>query len=201
MTPQPTVSDERPVSSDAGTNVAASAGVGVLAAAIGYLATYLLIASEVRELVGDDVAAWTAVAWFFYNAHLVDVEASGSVGSFGGTETVNLIAESGSANADLLYVLPPLVLLGAGALLAVRLEARDLGESVVAGAPVAIGYAVVMGLGAVVAEASSEGTVVGFEVSRSIAPPLLPAIVLGGVLYPLVFATGGAVLAVAVRSR
>ncbi|PGF16159.1 hypothetical protein CP556_08540 [Natrinema sp. CBA1119] len=180
-----------------GSSIAASAGLGVLAAAIGYLLTYLLIGSDVREAFDGDVATWKGVAWYFYSGHLVDIEASGSFGPFGGTGTMNLIAESSAANADLLYLIPPLVLLGAGALLALRLNATDFGEAVAVGAPVTVGYAIVMGIGALVAETSAEGTVFGF----SVEPALVPAVLLGGILYPLVFATSGAALAVLFADR
>ena len=181
-------------------SVAASAGLGVLAAVIGYLLTYLLIVGEVRTRIGGDVADWKGVAWYYYNAHLVDVEASGSIGGFGGIEAVNFIAQSGSTTADVLYVVPPLVLVTAGAALAYHLGARDLGEAVAVGAPVTIGYVVVVGIGALVAEASSEGSFFGVEATGSVAPALLPAIVLGGVLYPLVFATAGAVAVTVLES-
>ncbi|WP_436346128.1 hypothetical protein [Natronorubrum sp. FCH18a] len=184
-----------------GSSVAASAGLGVLAAAIGYLVTYVLIVDEVRDVFGGDVADWKGVAWYFYNAHLVDVETTGSFGSFGGSSTVDFIAESGSTSATLLYVVPPLVLLGTGAVLVRRWNVADIGEAVTVGAPVTVGYAVVVGLGALVAESSSEGSVFGIEASGSVAPELLPAIVLGGIFYPLVFATAGAVLATAFDSR
>ena len=198
MSRQPTVSDD---SVPNRSSVAASAGVGVLAAAVGYLLTYLLIGSEVRNAAGD-VAEWKGVAWYFYNAHRVHLEVTGPVGPFGGTGTanLNLITESSSANADLLYVVPPLALIGAGALLAYQLRVTDLDEAVAAGAPVTIGYAVVLGLGTLVAEAS--GTLaVGIRIIGSIAPATVPAIVLGGVLYPLVFATAGAVLGAPLASR
>ncbi|NUB89910.1 hypothetical protein HT576_02535 [Haloterrigena sp. SYSU A121-1] len=58
-----------------------------------------------------------------------------------------------------------------------------------------------LGLGAVVTEASTEGTVVGFEESRSMGPQLLPTVFLGGVRYPLVFATAGAVLGASPAGR
>ncbi|WP_265109212.1 hypothetical protein [Halosolutus halophilus] len=183
------------------TSVAASAGIGVLAAAIGYLVTYALIGSEVGDEFGDGVAEWKAVAWYFYNAHMVDVEARGAIGGIGGTDTVDFIAQSGSTNAELLYLVPPLVLLLVGAILAFQWDVRDVGEAVVAGAPVTIGYAVVVGLGAIVAESSAERTFFGIEASGSMAPELVPAIVLAGLLYPLVFATAGAVLVTIVRSR
>ena len=199
MPSQSAPAEEPPVSRRS--SIAASAGIGVFAAVIGYLLTYLLVASEVREAVGDTVAEWKAVAWFFYEAHMVDVEVSGRIGSFAGMSTLDLIAQSDTASATLLYVVPPLVLLAAGAVLAVRWNVTDLGEAVVAGAPVAIGYAVVMGLGAVVTESTTEASALGIEASSSIAPTFLPAIVLGGVLYPLVFATAGAAIAAAVATR
>lgn len=190
---------DRSSSTDGGT-VAASAGVGAIVAAIGYLLTTLLIRDEVRETFGS-VPEWKGTAWYYYSAHFVELEASGSFGGISGTSTVDLIAESGSANADLLYAIPPLVLLAGGAILASRLGARDLGGAVAAGAPLAIGYGVVMGLGAFVVEANAEGSFFGIDVSGSTAPELLPAIVLAGILYPLVFGTAGAVLATIVRSR
>ncbi len=183
--------------SDASLESRGECGAGVLAAAVGYLVTYLLVSGEVRDIFGDDVATWKGVAWYFYEAHLVDVRASSQVGSLGGSSTLDLIAQSESAGVGLL-VLPPLVLLAAGGLLAVRWNATDLGEAVVAGAPVTIGYGAVVGLGAFVTEASASGSAFGIEASTSTAPETLPAIVLGGVLYPLVFATAGAVLAAAI---
>ncbi|RQG93263.1 hypothetical protein EA462_03465 [Natrarchaeobius halalkaliphilus] len=199
MSQQPLAATERSVSR--ASSVAASAGVGVLAAVIGYLVTYVAVAGEVEEAVGDSVAEWKGVAWYYYNAHLVDIDASGEIGSIGGSRTVDFIAQSGSTSATLLYVVPPLVLLGVGAMVAYQFDARDLGEAVIAGAPVTIGYAVVMGLGAVVTEASTEGSFFGVDLSGSIAPQLVPAIFLGGVLYPLVFATAGAILATVLASR
>ncbi|MBZ6495293.1 hypothetical protein [Natrinema longum] len=200
MSPQSAATDRTTVSR--GSSIAASAGLGVFAAVIGYLVTYLVVGSEVRGTVsGDDIAGWKAVAWYFYEAHMVDIEATSQVGSFGGRRILSLIADSSAAGVDLLYVLPPLVLVGAGAFLAVRWSVTDLGDAVVAGAPVAIGYAVVLGLGAVVAEANTEASALGIEATGSIGPALLPAIVLGGVLYPLVFATAGAAIVAAVTDR
>ncbi|SIS10949.1 hypothetical protein [Natronorubrum thiooxidans] len=199
MASQQTAPNDNAVSR--GSSVAASAGLGVLAAAIGYLVTYVLIVSEVREAFGDDVADWKGVAWYFYNAHMVDVEASGAFGSFGGSSTVDFIAQSSASGADLLYVIPPLVLLTIGAILAVQWDVTDLGDAVVVGAPVTLGYAVVMALGALVAESSTEIEVFGVAATGSIAPEFAPALVLGGVLYPLVFATAGAVLAAVFNAR
>jgi|AntRauMinimDraft_4_1070384.scaffolds.fasta_scaffold00222_18 hypothetical protein len=198
MSSQLTTSEEGPVSR--GSSVAASAGLGVFAAAFGYLVTYLLIGSEVRE-AGEDIATWKGVAWYFYEAHMVDIEASSQAGSFSGTDILNLIAESSSSSADLLYVLPPLALFAVGAFLAMRWDVTALDEAVIAGAPVTIGYVVIMGLGAIVAETTTEWSAFGIEATSTIGPALLPAIVLGGILYPLIFATAGAAITAAVNTR
>lgn len=182
------------------TSVAASAGLGVVAALVGYLLTFLLAASDVRADLGD-VPAWKGVAWYFYNAHLVEVESTGEVAGFGGTTTIDFIAESETARLTLLYAVPPVALLAAGALVASHLGAADLGSGVVLGAPVTIGYLLVLGLGAVVSESHVEAEFLGIEATATMAPELPPAIVLGGVLYPLVFATTGAILVALARSR
>ncbi|WP_117369830.1 hypothetical protein [Natrarchaeobaculum sulfurireducens] len=182
-------------------SVAASAGVGVVAALIGYLVTYLFAVSEVRSAFGDDVESWKGVAWYFYNAHLVEIEATGDIAGLGGTTTVDLIAQSDTTRVTLLYAVPPVVLLGAGLLLASHFGARDIGEGVIVGAPVTLGYLLVLAVGAVVSETSTESEFLGIEASGSMAPEVLPAILLGGLLFPLVFATTGAILAAVVQSR
>ena len=183
------------------TTVAASAGMGVFAAAVAYFLTYLLAVDQARVAFGETVPEWKTVAWFFYNAHLVDLEIAGAFAGFGGTTTVDLIAEANTTSTAVLYVVPPLVLLGAGALLAYHLDARAIGEGVLVGAPVTIGYAVVLGIGAIVTRSDSETTILGVEASGSIGPALVSAVGLAGVLYPLLFATAGAVLVTLFRSR
>lgn len=182
-------------------SVAASAGMGAVAAALGYLLTYLIIADEVRDVIREDVADWKGVAWYFYNGHLVDIQVGGSIGDFGGSGTVDFIAQSGSTNAELLYLIPPIVLVAIGGLLAYHLGTADLGQAVFVGAPIAIGYAVVMVAGALVAEASTEATFVGIEVTGSMAPALLPALILAGIIYPVVFGTVGAMLVTLLATR
>ncbi|MBS3760375.1 hypothetical protein [Halodesulfurarchaeum sp.] len=179
--------------------ILASAGLGGIAGIIGYLLSFLLVDGEARS-VAIEVADWKLVGWYFFNGHLVDVEATGSIGEFGGSETINFIAQSSAASAGVIYLVPPLVLLGVGGLLAARLDARDLGEAVFAGAPVAIGYVVVMTVGAVLTQASTEASFVGVDVSGSIGPQFLPSVLLAGVVYPLVFATVGAIMVLIIRS-
>ncbi|NGM68976.1 hypothetical protein G6M89_08110 [Natronolimnobius sp. AArcel1] len=182
------------------TSVAASAGLGVVTAAVGYLLTALLIAGEVSDGAGEEVADWKGIAWYYYNGHMVDISGSGSIGGFSSSDTVNFLAESSSTSATLVYVVPPIVLLATGAALAYHFGTRDIGSAVLIGAPVTIGYAVVMGLGTLVTEASGEWSAFGIDATASMAPETMPAIVLAGLLYPLVFATAGAVLTAVLRS-
>lgn len=179
--------------------ILASAGLGGIAVAIGYLLSALLVAGEARD-VALDVADWKVVGWYFFNGHLVDVEAAGSIGEFGGSETINFITQSTAASAGILYLIPPIVLLGVGGLLAARLDAGDMSEAVLAGAPVAIGYVVVMTVVALITQVSTEASFVGVDVSGSVGPQLLPAVLLAGLVYPLVFATVGAIVVVVLRS-
>ncbi|WP_049929197.1 hypothetical protein [Halopiger goleimassiliensis] len=181
--------------------VAASAGLGAIAAVLGYLVTYVLVGSEVRASFAGNVPEWKGVAWYFYNAHLVEIEASGSLGGLGGTATIDFISQSEATRVALLYAVPPVVLLGIGALLARRLGARDLGEAALVGAPTAIGYALVLGIGAVVTESSAQGEFFGIIASGATGPDLGSAILLGGVLFPVVFATTGALIATVAGSR
>jgi len=158
MSSQLTTSEEGPVSR--GSSVAASAGLGVFAAAFGYLVTYLLIGSEVRE-ADEDIATWKGSPGTSTRPTWSISRASSQAGSFSGTDILNLIAESSSSSADLLYVLPPLALFAVGAFLAMRWDVTALDEAVIAGAPVTIGYVVIMGLGAIVAETTTEWSAFG----------------------------------------
>ena len=168
--------------------------MGVIAAALGYLLSYLLVISEVQDVFGTQIADWKGVAWFFYNAHMVDIQVTGDVAGFGTVESIDFIAQSTATGADLLYLVPPVVLLLVGGLLAYQLDVADIGTAVLVGTPVTLGYVVVLGLGALVARSSTEATFFGVTATGSISPALLPAVLLGGVLYPLVFATAGAVV-------
>jgi len=172
--------------------------VGVATFLAGYLATYLWQASRVRESLsginailqffgGEQIPAWKAVGWLFFNAHFVRTQFPG----FGGMQSQNFIA-SGDFPA-LLYAVPVLFLLAAGFLLAWIRTPADLQQGAMDGATIAIGYAVV----AVVA-------VFLFGASRgdaSIAPDPITGVLLAGIVYPLVLgAVGGAIAGVASSS-
>ena len=166
---------------------------GVLAWVVGYLVTYLVTVDEVRsdvrvfaiqEYTGQTID-WQAVGWLFYNAHTVDTQVP-RIGIFSpGYE--NFLAAS-DGNIWLLYFLPPVTLLLAGALATARERdgVRTLLDAAIAGTTVAVGYLLVCVLGLFVfAVDVGNGT---------IRPDSVPAVLLAGFLYPLVFSGLGGLL-------
>ncbi|WP_231554255.1 hypothetical protein [Halobellus rufus] len=116
----------------------------------------------------------------FYSAHYVTSEIPGLFGS----TAVNLISR-GDAFPSALFVVPPLVLVIAGALVAVAGRSESPLSGAVAGASVALGY-----LPLAVAGAFAFSISVG---DSSAGPTLVTAILLAGLVYPLAFGgVGGA---------
>ena len=160
---------------------------GVLAYLVGYALTYAAVgqdvsnslASRVLEIATGDPGTWQLVGWVYYNAHYVSVEVPGLFGS----TAVNLVGETFSSA---LFVLPPVVLLVAGAAVAVAGRVDRPVAGAVAGLAVTIGYLPLAALGAVM---------VGIDIGDSTAgPTVAAAVLLAGLVYPLLFGTvGGAV--------
>ena len=176
--------------------VVSGAVAGIGAYLVGYLVTYVWKAQAVQESLGpinsvaeffgsDPIPAWKIVGWLYYSGHLVDAKLD-----FGptGPRFVNLVQE-GSGNLELLYLLPPLVLLGAGAAVAVRHADVTQSEAMKSGATVTTGYLVSAIVGAVLFQVEGNG------------PDVVPAILLAGAVYPLVFASLGGVAGHLVRRR
>ncbi len=176
------------------------AAMGVGAAVLSYLLTYLL--AVVDGLETSEQAAWKVVGLIWYSAH--NVEIVGRASGFGGsvTDSANVVVNDGLLPVDigtavpaLLYYVVPVLALVFGGYLTVRLAGDRLGsvgEGAVAGATVAIGATVVAILGRFLFEI----TVTWFGAQASAAPSLLPAVLLVGILYPVVFGgLGGAAAA------
>lgn len=165
---------------------------GVLAWALGYGMTYLVVADDIRdstlndiiELLNEDPATYEWVGWVFYNSHFVDTAIEDL--PLTGSDTTSFINADGGFTA-LLYLVPIVLLLAAGLLTA--LYARPSGPTggLFAGVMPAGSYAVLSVVGVVL-----------FEVEigdASIAPELIPAIILAGVIYPLIWGGLGGLLA------
>lgn len=171
-----------------------SAALGAVAWVVGYLLTYALEGSTVRnsgavrviEAVTGDQVAWKVVGWLFYNAHFV--ETTVDVPVFGAS-AVNFIAE-GEGATWVLYLVPPLVLLLAGAAATLAGDGESLASGAKRGLLVVPGYFVLAVVGALLFAVGSG--------DASAAPNLLMAAFLAGLVYPAVFGTVGGAAAAAV---
>ncbi|SDM48854.1 hypothetical protein SAMN04487949_1831 [Halogranum gelatinilyticum] len=162
---------------------------GIASYVAGYLVVYLLTASDIQNsFVGrlldattEGSAAWKVVGWVFYNGHFVNTNVPGI---FGGTSSVNLIAEVDAFSA-IIYVVPPVMLLLAGLAAAWVADGDGPVEGAKTGAGVAVGYAVLAVVGTFLFAISTG--------DAAIAPDTVTGILLAGLVYPLVFgAVGGA---------
>lgn len=176
------------MSSPRRSTLARGTAVGVLSFALGYLLTWVLAGTRTASLVvqgplGGAVPNWRAVLWVFYDSHFVGLrtpEVFGPGGGMrGGGEVVDTV---GLLGVEYLYVVPVAVLLAAGALVASSVGAATARRGLEAGTTVGIGYLVAAVLGLFVASQSG------------VAPSTLRALVVAGVVYPVVLgAIGGAV--------
>lgn len=171
------------------------AAAGVAAYLLGYLITYVWQSGSVEErlqginfladLFGSDpIPVWQAIGWLFYNAHFVRTRFEGGLG---GPSSENFIAAAEGGSLALLYLVPVALLVGAGLALAVVERAEEPADGALAGAAAVVGYLPLAVVGAFL-----------FSYDGSIAPDTVTAVLLAGVVYPLVLgAVGGGVAAVA----
>lgn len=163
--------------------IGAGAAAGIAAWVLTYLITYLVTASDFRNsLFGQftDVPVWKSVGWVFFNAHFVEtvfeIPIFGGSGSFiGGDDGFTV----------LLYIVPVLLLLGAGLIVgryggAPRLNA---GRAALAGATLTVGYLVLSIIGVVLFP------------TENVTPDAVTAVLLAGIVYPLLFGGVGGFIA------
>ncbi|WP_224334907.1 transporter [Haloprofundus halobius] len=177
----------------------AVAGVlaGTVAYAFGYALTYVLTSSEIQnssaqqllEVFSGESATWKAVGWVFYNAHFVDAQIPSL---FGASRAINFVAEV-EAFPSLLYVLPPVLLLLAGVVVARIGGVSDAADGAKVGASVLAGYFALSVVGAFL-------FTVPIGETATAEPDFVAAVLVAGVVYPAVFATLGGVVAGVVQS-
>lgn len=192
------------------TDIAVGFVAGLLALVVGFTATMLFsdtnegreLAEEIANSSGPASVAlsellpewYHAVSWTFLENHHVDVSASvGEV--LGSVEVVGTYAEMLLPSASKLQVLPPLLLVGAGVLVALRRPRTGPADAVVAGATVVAGY--LPGIAVVASVATFEVAVLGDIVLLEISPDVGRAVLVAGVVYPLVFGGLGGLLVLA----
>jgi len=166
---------------------------GIVAYLLGYVLTYAWKAPAVADqlrginaiadaLGGQTIPTWKAVGWLFYNAHFVSTRIP-ALG--GGDRMVNFIQQSNDGSLALLYVLVPVLLVLAGAAVARYGDVDRVGSAAAAGAAVVVGYLPLAVVGALVV-----GHTLGGDVR--IAPDVVTAVALAGLVYPAFFgAVGG----------
>ncbi|MEF8853651.1 MAG: hypothetical protein V5A44_13375 [Haloarculaceae archaeon] len=181
---------------DAAPMLARGGLVGVAAWLLGYLVTYLLhggnvrdaLATDILEFLAGDPVTWKLVGWLYFNAHFVDASVPGLLGS----STVNLLSGAEDAALLVLYVVPPVALLGAGVFLAGGTD--EPATAAREGAAVALGYLLVSLVAAFAVRITVADAVAG--------PVLVTAVLLAGLVYPFVFgALGGAAVAAVAGSE
>lgn len=157
---------------------------------IGYVITYVWKAPQYRdtftqiqpivEFFGAETPPpWKLIGWLYHSAHFV--ESRVTIGPV--TAYVDLVAQ-GAGNLEILYILPPLVLILAGLLVARHSESSEtMMEGAQAGGSVVLGYFVLVLIGAI-----------GFQINGS-GPELVPSLLLAGIVYPLLFGAIGGVIA------
>ena len=178
---------------DLGTAVRGAAA-GAVAYLLGYVITYAWQAPTVDEslqginfvadlLGGATVPTWKGVGWLFYNAHVVSTRVP-TMGGGGGM--VNFISQSEEGALVALYVLVPVLLVLAGVAAARYGNADRVGTAAASGATVVVGYLPMAVVGALLVAHTFGGDV-------RIAPDLITAVAVAGIVYPAFFgAVGGA---------
>jgi hypothetical protein len=182
--------------------------VGAAAYVVGYLVTFLLTMIDGLESAGE-FAAWKAVGWVFYGAHNVQLSSTQTAAGQSRSQSYNIFDMAGnefaSAGAGLtstipsfVYMLVPVVvLIGAGYVAYQQAGVRGLETDRVAavGASVVAGYLALAVVGRFLFQYSESASIGGRSVSVTIGPELATAVLLTGLLYPLVLGAIGAVLA------
>lgn len=168
-----------------------SAGIGAVVWGLGYVFTYLLVATDLEssplnrliELFEGDSATYELVGWVFYNAHFVNISYTG-ISIF--SPPTNFVGGEDGFTA-LLYLVPPAVLLISGLAVGRYRGVTDPTDGAITGTLVTPGY-LLLSIAGVFLFTISVGDVSG-------APDLLPAVFLTGLIYPIVFGATGGVLA------
>ena len=137
-------------------------------------------------VVRDSVPAWQGAGYVLFNAQFVEVTFEGALAE----STFSIIALADSSLLALAYLVPPVALVAAGYVVASSPSIRGTGQSAAAGALVVVGHLVLVIVAAFAFTA--EGS------AGTLSVPLANAIILAGVVYPVVFgAIGGALAEVA----
>ncbi|WP_436347032.1 hypothetical protein [Natronorubrum sp. FCH18a] len=160
---------------------------GGLAFVAGYVLTFVLLTVDSEANLDGEEGLFELVGMIFYNAQYVDTELSYP----GETESINVLSENSTQIPELGYTLVPVCLLiGAGYLVARGAsDATTTAESAAkTGVSIVAGYLPLIFLGTILFEETDDF----FGESISIGPETGSAILIAGLLFPIVLgAIGG----------
>lgn len=177
--------------------VGAGTVAGLVTALSGYLVLFLVHGDRLErsfagintllELLGTDgIAAWKVAGWLYFNLHHTPISVSVS-----GRSRVTHTLVGGDGASALWYLLPPILLVLAGAVVARYADARDVRSGALAG--VSIVPAVL--LAALVGGLATRATVG----DATVGPELATGVLLAGLVYPAVLGGVGGVLGAVTR--
>lgn len=190
---------------------------GAIAYVLGVVATFALVAIDDNlgaetvsgfqldggpsdiGFAGLDPSALDFAGWIFYNAHFVETiqrsEASNADGRIGLEQNGNILSDVTTQIPEVVYYLVPvLVLTAAGYLLARQLAPENSIDGVLAGSSLAVGYFPLVILGSVFFRQTQSVTISGVEFSVTVAPNLAMAIIIAGIVVPVMFGAIGGLL-------
>lgn len=189
---------------------------GLAALVLGFVATAVVAdASENRELVEELIQAagpagvsisqllpewYQVLSWQFLADHQVGLSVELAEGFGDGGDWIDQSTEALLPGPSELQLLPPLLLLGAGFLVAWRRSRRGPVDAGRAGASVVAGYLPGMAVIAYVASYEVVLPVVDI-VLLEIQPDFVWAVLVAGIAYPVVFGGLGGLLALAVDQK
>ncbi len=164
---------------------------GLLAWVFGYVFTYAIVASDIRdsplnrflEAFEGEPATYEMVGWVFYNAHFVETVFR-ELPVIGDQSTSAISGDGGFS--VVLYVIPVGLLLAAGLALARSQGTETPTDGVLAGLTVLPAYLLLSVVGIVLFEVTLGGATGG--------PDRLTAVFLAGIVYPLLVAGAGGAL-------
>jgi len=196
MTPEPSTEDGARTDADP-----LRRGVALGAAAFVAGCLFAALASH-GDVVASSTPAWKEAGWYFYSAHFVDLTTSVDAGAIADSVPVDVGTRTSSTNlvdaADstlgLPYLVPPTLLAAGGGLLTRSLNTTgDAAHATKTGALVIAGYLPLVLVGVFLLEHITTTALFGTEISTRYAVAPAPALLLAGIIYPLLFGgLGGA---------
>jgi hypothetical protein len=164
---------------------------------VGYILTLIVVAVGEADDFSEDLIE--AAGWIYYNAQFADLEFTTSAGEETRSTTFNYLTddtlfdgsvESMDVPTVIYHLIPVIVLIGAGLLLARYVDARELSDGALAGGTLVLGTVVPALLGTVLFSVE-EGF---FGGSLEVSPALVDGLLFVGVLFPAVFGAIGGVI-------